>query len=290
MGPASARSAPLASGETPMPTPIFGEVRVWGQARRQNLRQLAPRGDPELSVRVAEVDLHGLRRHKQGLGDVAVGLPVGGGVATRSGGILADLGDQARVRAGVRAAERGGDERRQALEAPDEVGEEAQRRAVAPVQVVDRDQSGVRAQVDGEPVQAVETANDACRAARRRRLEDRAAGAAAPASKRSRTPASASAARTAGARRRRETRARARRHARRAREACSSAAGASATSRLLPMPASTSTSPPRRPARRRTQARGRARGAPLPVPVVHGPLTSYEHGLMRQACRPSSRR
>ena len=107
-----------------------------------------------------------------------------------SSGSCGDLGQQRRVgaRLGRCAAWRATSTGRPSSRR-DEVGEEAQRRAVAPVQVVDREhQRPLGGEVDGQPVQAVERgerasppavavrpgcAEDGARAARRRR---RAAG------------------------------------------------------------------------------------------------------------------
>ena len=103
---------------------------------------------------------------ERGLGGVAEPLAHerrGRGLAERSGpqrerrGILDDLGEQARVGARLGAAQRRGDEHRGAVEPPREVGEEAQRRAVGPVQVVDREQDGMlRREVEREPVERVQ--------------------------------------------------------------------------------------------------------------------------------------
>jgi hypothetical protein len=89
-----------------------------------------------------------------------------------------DLGEQRRVRAGLAAAQPGGHKQGQALEPRCQVGEEAQRGTVAPVQVVHRQQQRrVRGQVHGEPVEAVQrregrVAQLVGLAARGRRLED----------------------------------------------------------------------------------------------------------------------
>jgi hypothetical protein len=65
--------------------------------------------------------------------------------------------EERRVDAGLVRAQARGCEHRQAFEPAHEEGEEAQRRPVAPVQVVDREQQRLLgAQVDGEPVEAVQ--------------------------------------------------------------------------------------------------------------------------------------
>ena len=109
---------------------------------------------------------------------------------------------------------------RHVLEPADEVGEEAQRRAVAPVQVVHRQQHRpVRRDVRREPVEAVERGERARRLGRRASRVGapkigarRRGGAAEPARRGPRRRAGR--ARTAGARRRTGTRARARCRAR----------------------------------------------------------------------------
>jgi hypothetical protein len=71
--------------------------------------------------------------------------------------VLRQLGDQAGVGARLGGAERGGEQDRQALQPPREVREEAQRRAVAPVQVVDgQQQRPLGGDVRGEPVEPVQ--------------------------------------------------------------------------------------------------------------------------------------
>ena len=94
---------------------------------------------------------------------------------------MADLRDQRGIRARVGAAERGAHQRGHVLEPAREVGEEAQRRPVAPVQVVHRQQHRpVRGHVRGQPVEAVERreggVGDHPVGARVRGLEDRPRG------------------------------------------------------------------------------------------------------------------
>lgn len=50
----------------------------------ERARELAARSDSQLAVRVAEMHLDRLRRHVQGLSDVAVRLPVGGEICDPS--------------------------------------------------------------------------------------------------------------------------------------------------------------------------------------------------------------
>ncbi|MBP2368523.1 hypothetical protein JOF36_004219 [Pseudonocardia parietis] len=72
-------------------------------------------------------------------------------------GVAGELAEHGGVHRAVRRPQSGGEEHGQPVEAAREVGEEPQRRAVAPVQVVhdDRERT-VRGEVDGQPVQAVQ--------------------------------------------------------------------------------------------------------------------------------------
>jgi hypothetical protein len=71
--------------------------------------------------------------------------------------VVRDLGQQGRIDAALAAAQRGGGQHGDAVEAPCEVGEEAQRRPVAPVQIVDRQQERPGGgQVEREPVEPVQ--------------------------------------------------------------------------------------------------------------------------------------
>jgi hypothetical protein len=77
--------------------------------------------------------------------------PLGGGVSD-------ELSQQGGVGSRLAGAQGHGEQDRRALEAPGEVGEEAQRRAVAPVDVVDGQEQGpARGQVQGDPVEAVQS-------------------------------------------------------------------------------------------------------------------------------------
>ena len=88
----------------------------------------------------------------------------GPGRTERVAGSCADLGDQRGVRAGVGAPQRRADQDGHVLEPPDEVGEEAERWTVAPVQVVDRqEERPIRRGVGREPVEAVEGGEDGVR-------------------------------------------------------------------------------------------------------------------------------
>ena len=79
------------------------------------------------------------------------------GPDVRGGRVVGDLGQQRGVGRRVAGADAGGDEHRLAFEAPDQVGEEPQRRAVAPLEVVDLEQQrALGGQVERQPVQAVE--------------------------------------------------------------------------------------------------------------------------------------
>ena len=72
-------------------------------------------------------------------------------------GVAGDLAEQRRVGRRLAGAQRGGDERGDAVEPAGEVGEEAQRRAVAPVQVVDREQQRpLGGEVEREPEEPVQ--------------------------------------------------------------------------------------------------------------------------------------
>ena len=87
----------------------------------------------------------------------APGALSGPGWSVSAAGSCDDLGQQRRVGARLARPDGGGDQDRQPLQPPGEIGEEAQRRAVAPVQVVDREQQRPLAgEVGGEPEQAVE--------------------------------------------------------------------------------------------------------------------------------------
>ena len=95
------------------------------------------------------------------------------------GRVVLDLSDQRGIGARVRAPQRRADQRGHVLEPPDEVGEEAQRGAVAPVQVVHGQQERpVGRHVRCQPVETVQRREGRIRgqpvALRVRGLEDRA--------------------------------------------------------------------------------------------------------------------
>ena len=74
------------------------------------------------------------------------------------GRVVGDLGQQRRVGRRVAAAHAGGDQHGLTFEPAHEVGEEAQRRAVAPLQVVDLEQQrALGREVERQPVQAVQS-------------------------------------------------------------------------------------------------------------------------------------
>jgi hypothetical protein len=92
--------------------------------------------------------------------------------------VVADLGDQGRIGAGVGAPKRRAHERGHVLEAAYEVGGEAERGAVAPLEVIDREhERAIRGDVRGEPIKAVKSGEGGIRAdavrAQLDRLEDR---------------------------------------------------------------------------------------------------------------------
>jgi hypothetical protein len=97
------------------------------------------------------------------------------------GTVVHDLGEQRRIGAGLGRAQRGRHQHRQPLEAADQVGDEAQRRPVDPVQVVEQqDHGALGGGVDHEPVEAVEGGERdvaRCVAGLVDRLEDRSRGA-----------------------------------------------------------------------------------------------------------------
>ena len=79
------------------------------------------------------------------------------GPDVRGGRIVGDLGQQRGVGRRVAGADAGGDQHRLALEPADQVGEKPQRRAVAPLEVVDLEQQrALGGEVERQPVQAVE--------------------------------------------------------------------------------------------------------------------------------------
>ena len=75
----------------------------------------------------------------------------------RGRGVVGDLGQQRRVGRRVAGPHGGRDQHRLALQAPHQVGQEAQRRAIAPVQIVDLEQQRLLGgEVEREPVQPVQ--------------------------------------------------------------------------------------------------------------------------------------
>ena len=106
----------------------------------------------------------GLAEGMVGLGAEALGDEVAdrllaqrAGADVGGGGIVGDLGEQRGVGRRVAGADAGGDQHRLAFEPAHEVGEEAQARAVAPVQVVDLEQQrALGGEVEREPVEAVQ--------------------------------------------------------------------------------------------------------------------------------------
>ena len=186
------------------------------------------------------------------------------GADRRGRQIGGDLADERRVGARLRAPRGDREQDRQALEPPRQVGEEAQRRAVAPVQVVDREhERPVAGEVEQQPVEAVQRRERRVAVVARRRLEHGAGARAPRPPARARAPRGRRAARrAAGARRRRGTRARAPSCARRAParpppRRAGARAGAGGSCRSPPAPRSTRPARRRR-ARRRAPARGRA--------------------------------
>ena len=180
----------------------------------------------------------------------------------------------ARRRVGL-AVRTGRDEHGLALEPPHEVGEEAQRRPVAPVQVVDLEQQrALGREVERQPVEAVQRGEGGVAGgapSRRRRRRPRAAGAAAPASARGLAQRRASNSwRTTPKANSRSSSPRAR--VEHARAAARGARAHSASSRDLPIPAGPSISasrplPPAAPATSSSSAatsrsRSSSRGAP----------------------------
>ena len=73
------------------------------------------------------------------------------------GRVARELGEERLVRPRLRGSQAADHEDREAFEPPGQIGQEAERGAVAPVQIVDREQErSLRAQVHRQPVQAVE--------------------------------------------------------------------------------------------------------------------------------------
>src|SRR4051795_2442777 len=71
-----ARRSAIAMPIPPIPAPIT--AISWSGSATQRLPELSARVDPELAVRAAQVRLHGLLGHEQGLGDLGVRHAVGG--------------------------------------------------------------------------------------------------------------------------------------------------------------------------------------------------------------------